>query len=59
MIYKYKNKNKLEERALDSTFRIIPVKFKGYKMLTISTFDIKDKIVKLCGFICYKYQDIL
>ena len=83
MKYKYKNKNKSEERTqqiilfgnkdslenlnadknieffLDSTFRIIHTKFKRYKMLTISSFDIKDNTAKLFGFICYKYQVII
>ena len=27
--------------------------------MTISSYDIKDKTIKLCGFICYKYQDII
>ena len=28
-------------------------------MLTICSFDISNNIVKLCGFVCYKYQDII
>ena len=27
--------------------------------MAISSYDIKDKTIKLCGFICYKYQDII
>ena len=53
------NTDKNKEFFLDTTFRIIPAKFKGYKMMTICSFDIRDNIAKLCGFICYKFQDII
>ena len=53
------NTDKNKEFFLDTTFRIIPAKFKGYKMMTICSFDIRVNIAKLCGFICYKFQDII
>ena len=53
------NAEKSSEFFLDSTFRIIHAKFKGYKLLTISSFDINEKTAKLCGFVCYKYQDVI
>ena len=53
------NTDKNNEFFLDTTFRVIHTKFKGYKMLTICSFDIRNNIVKLCDFVCYKYQDII
>ena len=44
---------------ITNTFRIIPNKFKPYKLLTISIFNNKENVVKFCCFIAFKYQDII
>ena len=53
------DKNNNKEFFIDSTFRIIPNKYKPYKLLTISTYNQKDNLVKFCCFIAYKFQDII
>ena len=53
------DKNNNKEFFIDSTFRIIPNKYKPYKLLTISTYNQKDNLVKFCCFIEYKFQDII
>lgn len=51
----YKNTG---EFFVDTTFRIIPKKFKPYKMMTISSKN-KNKDSVICCFIFYKNQDTI
>jgi len=44
---------------IDETFKIIPKKYKPYKMFTVATIDYKNNKSILIGFVCYKYMDII
>ena len=51
------NNKEVNEYFVDVTFKSIPKKFWPYKLLTISCFNQKDKITKICCFACIKYLD--
>ena len=48
---------KCYEYFIDSTYKIIPKKFRPYKLMTISTILPNKNMTKICCFVCYKYQD--
>ena len=58
MIKTLKNEdNKVSQYFSDSTFRIIPKKFKEYKLLVILGFDIINQFSRLAALIFYLKMD--
>ena len=51
------NEEKTIEFFLDSTFKIVPKKFRPYKLLIISGLPINNKIPRLLTFVLIKYLD--
>ena len=49
--------NDIKQFFIDITYKIIPNKFKPYKLLTIKGFDAKNLQIVLCGLVCIKYED--
>ena len=52
----YLDNEKAKEYFVDTTFKIIPKKFRPNKLLTITTL-LPENTTKICCFIIYKYQD--
>ena len=42
---------------LDFTYKIIPHKYKSYRLMTLKGFDTNTKNTKLCCLIAIKYED--
>ena len=55
----FENLNNIDVKQyfLDITYKIIPQKFKPYKMLTIKGFNTNTKQSVLCTLVCIKYED--
>ena len=51
------NNKDIKQYFIDLTYKIIPRKFKPYKMLTIKGFNTDTKQSVLCTLICIKYED--
>jgi hypothetical protein len=47
----------IKQYFIDITYKIIPNKFKPYKLLTIKGFDTKKLQIVLYGLFCIKYED--
>lgn len=47
------------EYFIDEAFKIVPKKYKPYKILTVATIDYKNNKSILIGFVCNKYMDTI
>ena len=56
-MYENFNNKEIKQFFIDITYKIIPNKYKPYKLLTIKGFNTKEFQILLCGLICIKYED--
>ena len=51
------NDKNIKQLFIDVNYRIIPNKFKLYKLFTIKSFNINNNKSVLCTLICIKFED--
>jgi hypothetical protein len=56
-MYDNLNNKYITQYFLDFTYKIIPNKYKQYRLMTLKGFDNSTKKTKLCCLIAIKYED--